>query len=82
MRLERLFCTLVQDEVERGSLTPESAAELLLWGYIPVHVIYGVLNRAQGRDVPSEWPELCEAVMPRVKPGDWTSTIFGNRRKP
>lgn len=68
--LQRTLLWLVQYAIERGDLTAESAAMLLLRHDVPMRVARDVIARAQGRDVPAEWPELCEAVMPRVEPVD------------
>lgn len=68
--LQRTLLWLVQYAIERGDLTAESAAALLMRYEIPMPVARDVIARAQGRDVPAEWPELCEAVMPRVEPAD------------
>lgn len=74
--LMRTFLTLVQAAVERGDLTPETAADLAIQHGVPMPVVRDVLTRAQGMDAVGEWPDLCASVtLPRYEPDGWTSSL-------
>lgn len=75
-RALRALVGLTEAAIERGDLTPEGAAEVLLRCGLPTDVACDVIARAQGMDVVGDWPKLCEAVtLPRYEPSDWTSTL-------
>ena len=72
-RIDALLRELVgmtQLAIERGELTIDDAAAMLIRFDVPMRTVRDVLNRAQQQDVVAEWPKLCESVMPRYEPAD------------
>lgn len=67
-RALRLLVSLTQAAMERGDLTPESAAEVMMRCGVPTRIASDVIRNAQNSDPVADWPRLCSVVMPRVAP--------------
>lgn len=81
-RALRLLVSLTQSAIERGDLTPESAAEVMMRCGVPTRIASDVIRNAQNSDPVADWPQLCnDVLMPRVAPAAWVSTLLGEPRR-